>query len=128
MKASEANQKMKPLKIAENLSLPIDIVTQTVAILAKRRAGKSYTMRRIVEQLCESGQAVFMTGFLENLYRMKAREIYRTPVMLVIDEADAVAVNYQRSSRDTYLQRLRARQLVSFEGRGMVKASEKLFV
>jgi hypothetical protein len=35
--------------------------------------------------------ATFMTAFLENLYRLKAREVYRTPMMLVIDEADAVA-------------------------------------
>jgi hypothetical protein len=35
--------------------------------------------------------ATFMTAFLENLYRLKAREIYRTPLMLIIDEADAIA-------------------------------------
>jgi len=34
---------------------------------------------------------------------------------------------YQRSSRDAYIQRLSARQLVEQEGRGMVKASDKLF-
>ncbi len=34
---------------------------------------------------------------------------------------------YQRSSRDTYLQRLRSRQLVTEEGRGLVRASEMLF-
>jgi DNA helicase HerA-like ATPase len=149
------------LKLADNLKLPVDVVTQTIAILAKRRAGKSYTMRRLTEQLFNAGQqivlvdpkgdqwgirsaadgkapglpvvilggeradvpleassgevvaklvveervsalldlslfrkhevATFMTGFLENLYRLKAREIYRTPMMLVIDEADAVA-------------------------------------
>lgn len=149
------------LKLAKNLTLPVDTVTQTIAILAKRRAGKSYAMRRLVEQLFESGQqvvlvdpkgdqwgirstadgknpglpivilggergdvplessggeivaklvveeqvsilldvslfrkhevATFMTAFLENLYRLKAREIYRTPMMLVIDEADAIA-------------------------------------
>jgi hypothetical protein len=149
------------LKIAENLSLPVEIVTQTVAVLAKRRAGKSYLMRRLVEQLAHAQQqvvlvdqkgdqwgvrsaadgkaaglplvilggergdvpleagsgevvaklvveervsvvldlslfrkhevATFMTGFMENLYRLKAKEIYRTPMMLVIDEADAVA-------------------------------------
>jgi uncharacterized protein len=149
------------LKIADDLSLPVDVVTQTLAVLAKRRAGKSYTMRRIVEQLLKAGQqvvlvdpkgdqwglrsaadgkapgfpvvilggeradvpleagsgevvaklvveervsalldlslfrkhevATFMTGFLENLYRLKAREVFRTPMMLVIDEADAVA-------------------------------------
>jgi hypothetical protein len=149
------------LKLAEGLSLPIDAVTQTIAILAKRRAGKSYTMRRLTEQLLHAGQqvvivdpkgdqwglrsaadgkapglpivilggergdvpleassgevvaklvvedrvrvlldlslfrkhevATFMTAFLENLYRLKAREMYRTPMMLVVDEADAVA-------------------------------------
>jgi uncharacterized protein len=149
------------LKLAKDLVLPLEAVTQTIAILAKRRAGKSYTMRRLVEQLFQAGQqvvlvdpkgdqwgvrssadgkapglpivilggergdvplepnsgevvaklvveervsvlldlstfrkhevATFMTAFMENLYRLKAREIYRTPMMLVIDEADAIA-------------------------------------
>lgn len=152
---------MKQLKLSKTLSLPLDVVTQTIAILAKRRAGKSYTMRRLAEQLLEEKQqivivdpkgdqwgirssadgkkagypivilggehadvplevnageivaklvveqrvsilldlsmfrkheiAVFMAIFLENLYRLKAREEYRTPVMLIIDEADAIA-------------------------------------
>ena len=151
----------KTLNLAADLSLPVEVVTQTMAILAKRRAGKSYTMRRLAEQLFKAGQqvvivdpkgdqwgvrssadgkgpglpivilggergdaplevgagdvvaklvveervsvlidlslfrkrevAVFMTAFLETLYRLKAREVYRTPVMLVIDEADAIA-------------------------------------
>lgn len=152
---------MKTIAVAPGLTLPLDVVTQTVAILAKRRAGKSYTMRRLVEQLFKAGQqvvlvdpkgdqwgvrsaadgrgpglpivilggergdvplessggevvaklvvedhvsalldlslfrksevATFMTAFLEHLYRLKARDVYRTPVMLVIDEADAIA-------------------------------------
>jgi alkylated DNA nucleotide flippase Atl1 len=152
---------MMKLHIAKDLSLPVDVVTQTIAVLAKRRAGKSYLMRRLVEQLFNAAQqvvlvdpkgdqwgirsaadgkgpglsvvilggeradvpleagsgeivaklvveervsalldlslfrkhevATFMTGFLENLYRLKAREIYRTPLMLVMDEADAIA-------------------------------------
>lgn len=152
---------MKTLDLAKGISLPLDIVTQTIAILAKRRAGKSYTMRKLVEQLLTANQqvimvdpkgdqwgirssadgkrpgfpivilggehgdaplevsagevvaklvveervsvlldlsvfrkheiATFMTAFLENLYRLKAQEAYRTPVMLVIDEADAIA-------------------------------------
>lgn len=153
--------KQQPIKLANDVSFPLDIVTQTIAILAKRRVGKSYTMRRLVEQLfranlqvvivdpkgdqwgirssadgkkpgfpvvilggehadapleANAGEVVanlvvkdrvsvlldislfrkhevatFMTGFLENLYRLKAQEQYRTPLMLVIDEADAVA-------------------------------------
>jgi hypothetical protein len=152
---------MKSLRIAKDLTLPLDAVTQTIAIIAKRRAGKSYTMRRLVEQLFKADQqivlvdpkgdqhgirssadgkapglpivilggergdvplepssgevvaklvvedrvsvlldlstfrkhevATFMTSFMENLYRLKAREIYRTPMMLVVDEADAIA-------------------------------------
>lgn len=152
---------MSHLKISEQVSLPVDIVTQTIAILAKRRAGKSYTMRRVSEQLLRKKQqivivdpkgdqwgirssadgkkagfpvviiggehgdvplevsagevvaklvveervsilldlsqlrkheiATFMAIFLETLYRMKAKEEYRTPVMLVVDEADAIA-------------------------------------
>jgi hypothetical protein len=37
------------------------------------------------------------------------------------------ATSYQRSTRDTYLQRLGARRLVAWEGRGQVRASEELF-
>ncbi len=152
---------MTKLRLADDLSLPLDVVTQTIAILAKRRAGKSYTMRRLAEQLFKAHQQIvivdpkgdqwgirsasdgkgpglpvtilggehgdvpleptsgeivaklvveervslvldlspfrksevakFMTDFLENLYRLKARECYRTPMMLVVDEADAIA-------------------------------------
>ncbi len=152
---------MKQLIIAKDLKLPLEIVTQTVAILAKRRVGKSYTMRGMAEQFLELGQqvilvdpkgdqwglrssadgkkpgysvlilggehgdlplevnggevvaklaveervsmlldlssfrkhevATFMAIFLENLYRLKAQERFRTPVMLIVDEADAIA-------------------------------------
>lgn len=48
------------LKLADKLSLPLDVVTQTVAVVAKRRAGKSYTMRRLVEQLVKASQQVVL--------------------------------------------------------------------
>lgn len=149
------------IRIARDLSLPLDLVTESVAILAVKRAGKSHTAKKIVEQLhrvsqqvvvvdpkgdwwglrsSEDGKsaglpivivggehadvplepasgelvaqlavrervsvlldlselrkhqvATFMTAFLETLYRMKAKEQHRTPMMLVIDEADAIA-------------------------------------
>lgn len=151
---------MSKLHLAPNLSLPVDAVTQAIGILAKRRAGKSYTARRFAEQLYKAGQqivivdpkgdwwgirssadgkgpglpvvilggergdvplevgagevvaklvaeervsvlldlslfrkhevATFMIAFLETLYRLKAREAFRTPLMLIIDEADAI--------------------------------------
>lgn len=35
--------------------------------------------------------ATFMPAFMEPLYRLKAREQYRTPLMVLTDEADAIA-------------------------------------
>lgn len=155
---------MKTIKLAAGTPLPIDIVTESIAILAIKRAGKSTTARRLVEQLYYAGQQCvvvdpkgdwwgllygrdgvtpglpfvvlggqhghvpltgdfqktgelvarlaavervnlvidlseprkhevtkFMTFFLEALYRLKAKDEYRTPMMLCIDEADAIA-------------------------------------
>ncbi len=149
------------LKLADGLRLPVHLVTESVGILAKRRAGKSTTARRLAEQLHKAKQqvvvadpkgdwwgllfgidgrspglsfvvlggehghikleagagelvarmvvtervslvldlsefrkhevATFMTAFMETLYRLKAQEQYRTPLMLIIDEADAIA-------------------------------------
>lgn len=150
------------IKIASNLSLPLDLVTESIGILAIKRVGKSYLAQKIVEQLLRAKQQVvvtdpkgdwwglragsdgdpgggfpililggehgdlplevnagetigrmvveervsvildlstfrksqiptFMALFLETIYRLKAKEQYRTPVMIAIDEADAIA-------------------------------------
>jgi hypothetical protein len=149
------------IRISKNLALPADTVTQAVAILAKRRMGKSYLARKLAEGLHGAGQqlviidpkgdwwgirssadgksdglpiliiggehgdipldpgagetiaklvveetvsvlldlselrkheiATFMPAFMEPLYRLKAREQYRTPLMVLTDEADAIA-------------------------------------
>jgi Predicted ATPase len=42
-------------------------------------------------------------------------------------EALTEATGYQRSTRDAYLQRMRAKQLIEEPGRGMVRASANLF-
>lgn len=152
---------MKALRVASDLALPLEIVTQTIGVLAKRRAGKSYLLARLVEELWKAQQqvvildpkgdwwglrssadgkgegipililggehkdvklepgagdvvarmvveervsalldlselrkhevATFCAAFLEQLYRLKAREEFRTAMMLVVDEADAIA-------------------------------------
>ena len=149
------------LQLADKFTLPLETVTESLAILARKRAGKSHTAKRLVEQLHKAHQqvviidpkgdwwgirssadgkgpglpivilggehgdvpleagsgelvarmivhdrvsalldlarfrkhevATFMTAFLEALYRLKGQERYRTPMMLVIDEADAIA-------------------------------------
>jgi hypothetical protein len=56
---------VKQLRISPDLALPLEAegggaVTQTFAVIAKRRAGKSYFARRFVEQLARAGQQVVM--------------------------------------------------------------------
>jgi len=49
---------MSKLHISDDLSLPLDFVTQTQAILAKRGVGKSYTASVEAEELLKAGQQV----------------------------------------------------------------------
>jgi uncharacterized protein len=151
----------RPVVVADHLSFVIGIVCQVISILGKSGAGKSYLLRRFIEQLLgalqqvvildpkgdahglrtsargdapgfpivilggnrgdapidpESGAHVaevvvsrrmsilldlshlrreemfmFTRDFLDALYRLKARAEHQHPLMLVIDEADAVA-------------------------------------
>lgn len=46
---------MKTLKIADRLSLPLDVVTQTLLVVGKRGSGKSNTAARLVEQFHRAG-------------------------------------------------------------------------
>jgi hypothetical protein len=148
--------KLLKLAIANKFALPVDTVTQSIAVLAKKRSGKSYLGRRLAEQLFYAKQQIvivdpkgdwwgirssadgkspglpvvifggergdvplevgggemvanlvvkervsalldlsllrkgnrhtFLEAFLETLYRLKAHEIYRTPMMLFLDE------------------------------------------
>jgi len=152
---------MKSIHLVPGLSLPLEVVTEAIGIVARRRAGKSYLARRFAEQLLKAQQqvvivdpkgdwwgirssadgkgpgfpvtilggergdvpleasagevvaklaveeranilldlsllrkhehATFMADFLEGVYRLKAREDFRTAMMLVIDEADSIA-------------------------------------
>ncbi len=46
------------LKIADNLSLPLDAVTGTFALLAIRGAGKTHTASILAEEMLEAGQPI----------------------------------------------------------------------
>jgi hypothetical protein len=51
---------MTDLRIADNLTLPLEAVTQTFALLAKRGVGKTYTTLVMVEEMLKAGlQVVF---------------------------------------------------------------------
>lgn len=46
------------LKIGDNLSLPLDAVTHTFAVLAQRGVGKSYTASVLAEEMLKAGQPI----------------------------------------------------------------------
>lgn len=151
----------KTVRLSSDLALPLEIATESTAILARKRMGKSWLARLIFEQLFRCGVqvvaidpkgdwwgvrsskdgkspglpvvilggehadvpiepgagefvatfvvekrvsvlidlslfrkhqvATFMAAFLETLYRLKAREEFRTAMTLLVDEADAIA-------------------------------------
>lgn len=45
---------MKQLRISRDLALPVDVVTESIAILAKRGAGKTYTANVLVEEMLKA--------------------------------------------------------------------------
>ena len=52
-------EKVEPcLHLAEGLDLPLEAVTETFAILAKRGSGKTYTAAVLVEEMLRAGQTV----------------------------------------------------------------------
>lgn len=46
---------MNKIQIAPDLCLPTDIITQTFAILAIRRVGKTYTASVLAEEMMKAG-------------------------------------------------------------------------
>jgi len=50
----------RPLVLAPELSLPLEAVTETFAILAKRGSGKTYTAAVLVEEMLKAGQTVIV--------------------------------------------------------------------
>ena len=49
---------MSGLRIAEDLELPLEAVTQTFAVLAKRGVGKTYLAMVIAEEMLKAGLQV----------------------------------------------------------------------
>lgn len=49
---------MKQLKVSSDFGLPVDAVTQTFAVLAKRGVGKTYTASVMAEEMLTNGQQI----------------------------------------------------------------------
>lgn len=59
------------LKLADNLSLPIDAATQTFAFIARKGAGKTYTAGKVVELLLDAGVQVAILDTVGNWYGLR---------------------------------------------------------
>lgn len=62
---------MKQIHLAKSLSLPMDMVTQTCAVIARRGAGKTYTATKIAEQMLEAGAQVIVCDPVGNWYGLR---------------------------------------------------------
>lgn len=63
---------MKRIQISGDFSLPLEVVTQSIAILAKKGAGKSYCMRKISEQIFKAGQQICIIDPKGDQYGIRA--------------------------------------------------------
>lgn len=63
---------MKHLKISSAVSLPLDAVTQTFAILAVKGSGKSYTASVMAEEMLKAGQPIVVLDITGAWYGLKS--------------------------------------------------------
>ncbi|MGB8645067.1 MAG: helicase HerA-like domain-containing protein [Anaerolineae bacterium] len=78
--------RIKGLRISPDLTLPLDFITQTAAILAKRRVGKSYTASVIAEEMVKAGLpwvAIDPTGAWWGLRASSDGEAEGLPVVIL---------------------------------------------
>ena len=62
----------KQLHISEDLALPIEFVTQTQAILARKRVGKSYTASVQAEEMLRLQQQVLVIDYTGAWWGLRA--------------------------------------------------------
>ena len=70
---------MNQLRIAKGLSLPVEMVTQTAAILAKRGVGKTHTAVVITEELLTADQQVVILDPLDVWFGLRSSKDGKDP-------------------------------------------------
>ena len=74
---------MKRLNISAELKLPVEAVTQTFAILAKRGVGKTYTARVMAEEMMVARQRFVVIDPLGVWWGLRVGGLGGTPVVIV---------------------------------------------
>lgn len=72
------------LKLGPNLSLPLEAVTQTFGILAKRGVGKTYTALVLVEEFLKAGQQVIVVDPVGVCWGLRASADGKSPGLPII--------------------------------------------
>ncbi len=62
---------MKNIKISKEISLPIDVVTQTLATIGRKGAGKTYLATMIAEQMLDAGSQVIVIDPVGNWWGLR---------------------------------------------------------
>ena len=62
---------MKQLKISDKISLPLDAVTQTIAAIGRKGAGKTYLSSMICEQMLDAQAQVVVIDSIGNWYGLR---------------------------------------------------------
>jgi hypothetical protein len=62
---------VKPIRIGDELALPIDAATQTFAFIARKGAGKTYAAGKLVEELIAAGVQVVILDTVGNWYGLR---------------------------------------------------------
>ena len=70
---------MSTLNLGDGLKLPLDCVTQTFAILAKRGVGKTHTASVMAEEMLQAGQpsTATFTAVLRPAVEVPRRRVWR---------------------------------------------------
>lgn len=74
----------RPLRIASNLRLPLDAVTETFAILAKRGVGKTYTAAVMVEEMLNAGAHVVVADPIGVWWGLRASSDGKSPGLPIV--------------------------------------------
>jgi hypothetical protein len=69
----------KPLRISDDLSLPIDAATQTFAFIARKGAGKTYAAGKLAECLIDAGVQVVVLDSVGNWWGLRLSADGKTP-------------------------------------------------
>lgn len=72
------------IKLSSNLSLPLELVTQTCAIIARKGAGKTYAASKVAEQMLSAAAQVIVVDPVGNWFGLRLAKDGKTDSKLPV--------------------------------------------